>query len=85
MKKSVLGKPVYNDENQAVGKIDDVIVAPDNAISYAIVGVGGFLGMGRYEVAIPVSQFKVNAKKITLYGATKDALKALPKFEYAKQ
>ena len=85
LKKSVLGKSVYNDENQAVGKIDDVIVAPDNAISYAIVGVGGFLGMGKHEVAIPVSQFKVNAKKITLPGATKDALKALPKFEYAKQ
>ena len=85
LKKSVLGKSVYNDENQAVGKIDDVIVAPDNAISYAIVGVGGFLGMGKHEVAIPVSQLKVNAKKITLPGATKDALKALPKFEYAKQ
>ncbi len=84
LKKSILGKSVYNDENKTVGKIDDVIVAPDKAVSYAIVGVGGFLGVGKHDVAIPVSQFKVEAKKIMLPGATKDALKALPKFEYAK-
>ena len=84
LKKSILGKSVYNDENKIVGKIDDVIVAPDKAVSYAIVGVGGFLGVGKHDVAIPVSQFKVEAKKIMLPGATKDALKALPKFEYAK-
>ena len=84
LKKSILGKSVYNDENKTVGKIDDVIVAPDKAVSYAIVGVGGFLGVGKHDVAIPVSQFKVEAKKIMLPGATKDALKALPKVEYAK-
>ena len=84
LKKSILGKSVYNDENKTVGKIDDVIVTPDKAVSYAIVGVGGFLGVGKHDVAIPVSQFKVEAKKIMLPGATKDALKALPKFEYAK-
>ncbi len=36
-------------------------------------------------VAIPVNQFRVENNKITLPGATKDALKALPKFEYAKK
>lgn len=85
LKKSVLGKSVYNEEGKAVGKIDDVIVAPDKAVSYAIIGAGGFLGMGKHDVAIPVNQFHVEKNKITLPGATKDALKALPKFEYAKQ
>ncbi len=85
LKKSVLGKSVYNEEGKAVGKIDDVIVAPDKAISYAIVGAGGFLGVGKHDVAIPVSQFRVENNKITLPGATKDALKALPKFEYTKK
>ena len=79
LKKSILGKSVYNDENKIVGKIDDVIVTPDKAVSYAIVGVGGFLGVGKHDVAIPVSQFKVEAKKIMLPGATKDALKVLAK------
>ena len=85
LKKSVLGKSVYNEEGKAVGKIDDVFVAPDKAVSYAIVGAGGFLGMGKHDVAIPVNQFRVENNKITLPGATKDALKALPKFEYAKK
>lgn len=85
LKKSVLGKSVYNEEGKSVGKIDDVIVAPDKAVSYAIVGAGGFLGMGKHDVAIPVNQFRVENNKITLPGATKDALKALPKFEYAKK
>ena len=66
LKKSVLGKSVYNEEGKAVGKIDDVIVAPDKAVSYAIVGAGGFLGMGKHDVAIPVNQFRVENNKITL-------------------
>lgn len=85
LKKSVLGKSVYNEEGKAVGKIDDVIVAPDKAVSYAIIGAGGFLGMGKHDVAIPVSQFRLESNKIPLPGATRDALKALPKFEYAKK
>lgn len=84
LKKQVLGKSVYNDEGKAIGKIDDVIVTPDKSVSYAIVGVGGFLGLGKHDVAIPVGQFKVEAKKIHLPGATKEALKNVPKFEYAK-
>ena len=84
LKKQVLGKTVYNDDKKAVGKIDDVIVAPDKAVSYAIVGAGGFLGVGKHDVAIPVNQFKLVDGKFTLPGATKDALKALPAFEYAK-
>lgn len=85
LKKSVLGKSVYNEEGKAVGKVDDVIVAPDKAVSYAIIGAGGFLGLGKHDVAIPVNQFRVDNGKITLPGATKDAIKALPKFEYAKK
>ena len=88
-KKKIMGKAVYNDKNEKIGVVDDLIVAPDRSLSYAIVGVGGFIGMGKHDVAIPVSQFKAekdknNKDKIVLAGATKDALKALPKFEYAK-
>ena len=42
--KQILGKPVYNDKNEKVGDVDDLIIAPDSSISYAIIGVGGFLG-----------------------------------------
>jgi sporulation protein YlmC with PRC-barrel domain len=83
-KRQVLGKTVYNDSGDGIGKVDDIIVAPDKAISYAIIGAGGFLGMGRHDVAIPVSQIKQQGDgKFVLAGATKDALKAMPPFEYA--
>jgi sporulation protein YlmC with PRC-barrel domain len=83
-KKQILGKDVYNDAGEKIGDINDLIVAPSRAISYAIVGVGGFLGMGEHNVAVPVSKFKQQMGKIVLSGATKEALKAAPKFEYAK-
>jgi sporulation protein YlmC with PRC-barrel domain len=83
-KKQILGKDVYNDAGEKIGDINDLIVAPSRAVSYAIVGVGGFLGMGEHNVAVPVSKFKQQMGKIVLSGATKDALKAAPKFEYAK-
>ena len=83
-KRQVLGKTVYNDSGDGIGKVDDIIVAPDKAVSYAIIGAGGFLGVGRHDVAIPVSQLKQqNDGKFVLAGATKDALKAMPPFEYA--
>jgi sporulation protein YlmC with PRC-barrel domain len=83
-KRQVLGKTVFNDAGDGIGKVDDIIVAPDKAVSYAIIGAGGFLGVGRHDVAIPVSQIKQQSDgKFILAGATKDALKAMPPFEYA--
>jgi len=83
-KKQILGKDVYNDSGERIGDINDLIVTPDRSLSYAIVGVGGFLGMGEHNVAVPVSKFKQQMGKIVLPGVTKDALKEAPKFEYAK-
>lgn len=82
-RRQVLGKTVFNDKNEKVGVIDDVIFAPDTSASFGIIGVGGFLGMGKRDVAIPVAQFKQVDGKFVLAGATKEALKALPAFEYA--
>jgi len=83
-KRSVLGQAVYNDNNERVGSIDDIIVAPDKAISYAIINAGGYLGLTKHDVAVPVSQLKLVDDKLVLAGATKEALKAAPRFEYAK-
>jgi sporulation protein YlmC with PRC-barrel domain len=83
VKHTILGQHVYNDKNERVGTVDDLIVTPDKALSYAIVNVGGFLGLAKHDVAIPVSQFKLVDKKLVLAGATKEALKASPEFQYA--
>src|SRR5262245_25890502 len=83
-KKKILGKPVYNDKNEKIGVVDDLIITPDRSVSYAIIGAGGFLGIGKHDVAIPVGQFQDDKGRIVLAGATKDVLKAMPKFVYAK-
>jgi sporulation protein YlmC with PRC-barrel domain len=80
----LIGATVYNDANQRVGKIGDLIIAPDGSISVAVLDVGGFLGVAAKHVAIPVEQFSQISPRIVLPGATKDALKQLPDFKYVK-
>jgi hypothetical protein len=78
----LIGVPVYNENNEQVGSIDDLIITPDHSVSYAILAVGGFLGLGRRLVAIPVQQLREEQDRLILPGATKEALKKLPEFEY---
>ena len=83
-KRQILGQSVYNDKGEAIGKADDIIIAPDKSVSYAIIGAGGFLGVGKHDVVIPVSQLKQSEGKFVLAGATKEVIKAMPPFEYAR-
>jgi sporulation protein YlmC with PRC-barrel domain len=90
VERDLLGKTVVNDKNDKIGKIDDLIISPSKdgstpAASFAIIGVGGFLGIGKRDVAIPIEQIKLSQKQLTLPGATKDALKAMPPFVYQKR
>jgi hypothetical protein len=78
----ILGAPVYNEREERVGTIDDLLITPDRSLSYAILSVGGFLGIGGKLVAIPVEQIRDEKGKLILPGATKEAIKALPEFEY---
>lgn len=82
-KKSLLGKTVYNERNEKVGNVEDLIISPDKKVSYVIIGAGGFIGMGRHDVAIPFTQISERDGKIVLPGATKDVVKAMPQFDYA--
>jgi sporulation protein YlmC with PRC-barrel domain len=83
VKKTLLGKAIYNDAGQKVGKVEDLIISPEKNVSYLIVGAGGFIGIGRHDVAVPVAQVKDEGGRLVMAGATKDALKALPAFDYA--
>lgn len=82
VKKSLMGKPIYNDAGTKVGKVEDLIISPDKNLTYVIVGAGGFVGIGRHDVAVPVSQIQDHAGKLVMAGATKDAIKAMPQFAY---
>jgi sporulation protein YlmC with PRC-barrel domain len=79
----LIGAPVYNEQDERVGSIDDLIISPDRSVSYAVVSVGGFLGLGGRLVAIPVEQLQAKEDRLVLPGATKDALAKLPEFQYA--
>jgi PRC-barrel domain len=78
----VVGSSVVNEANETVGAIDDLIVTPEERVPYAILSVGGFLGMGTKYVVVPFSSLQMQERKIVLPGATKDALRALPEFKY---
>jgi sporulation protein YlmC with PRC-barrel domain len=71
---------VYNEAGQKIGEVEDLVIAPDGSLSVAVVEVGGFLGIGKHKVAIPVKQFTQMHPKVVLPGANKEALKKLPEF-----
>ena len=78
----VVGSTVVNEANETVGTIDDLIVTPSEKVPFAVLSVGGFLGMGTKYVVVPYSALQVRDKKMMLPGATKESLKALPEFKY---
>lgn len=82
-KKQILGKTVFNDQNQKIGVIDDVVIAPDKKVSYAIIGAGGFLGVAKHDVAISIDHFEARGEKFIIAGVTKETLKNVPEFKYA--
>ncbi len=83
VKKTLLGKTIHNDADQEVGQVEDLIIAPDRNVSYIIVGAGGFIGIGRHDVAIPISQIEDRGGRLVMPGATKEMIKSMPEFAYA--
>lgn len=84
VKKSILNKAVYNDQNEKIGAVVDLVVAPDGSLSAAIVAAGGFLGVASHDVAVPIAALDIRGGNFYLAGATKAALKATPAFQYSK-
>jgi hypothetical protein len=81
----VIGSSVVNDANETIGKIDDLLVSPDGKEPFAVLSIGGFLGVGSHLVAVPFDSLKLVDKKLILPGGTKDSLKLLPEFKYAAE
>ncbi|MBC7638018.1 MAG: PRC-barrel domain-containing protein [Acetobacteraceae bacterium] len=79
----LVGSKVYNDGNEAVGTIDDLIVTPNDRVPYAVLSVGGFIGIGSKLVVVPFNLLEVKDNKMVLGGASKDSLKALMEFKYS--
>jgi hypothetical protein len=74
---------VLNDRNEKIGSLDDIVIGRDRVL-FAILQVGGFLGMGGHLVAVPYQALQINddGSKIVLPNASKEELKKLPEFVY---
>ena len=54
----VVGLSVYNDKNESLGSINDLLMDKSGNIKAVVIGVGGFLGVGEHLVAIPMDKIK---------------------------
>ena len=76
---------VYDKGQNTVGKIDDVLIDKSGKITTLIVGVGGFLGIGEKDVALPftaVHAEKKNNKWYLTVDETKESLKGAAGYKY---
>jgi len=84
---TIIGKSVYSSsdpQSDNIGDVNDLIVAEDGSVTHAVIGVGGFLGIGEKNVAVPFDELKVvenNGDFRLVYAATKEQLEAAPAFD----
>jgi len=63
------GLKIYNDANESIGSINDLLMDKSGAIKIAVIGVGGFLGMGEHLVAVPYDKLKFVNEAVAYTGA----------------
>ena len=85
-----IGQAVYNSADESIGKISDLIMEKDGGITAAIIGVGGFLGIGEKWVAVPFEKISITQVpdsddvKLTTT-ETAESLQAAPEFKTRAQ
>lgn len=84
----LIGAIVYGPDNASIGSINDVLIGNDAKVRAVVIGVGGFLGVGEKNVAVPLEALNITRKpdssaidKIAV-GYSKEDLKAAPQFAY---
>jgi sporulation protein YlmC with PRC-barrel domain len=87
---NVVGLDIYNQQNNNIGKIQDIAFDASKRMTGYILSVGGFLGMGTHYVAVDPNAVMVqydaaNKTWRATMNATKDELKAAPEFKYSGQ
>jgi len=82
-----IGKSVYNAEDKSIGDINDLVMEENGGIVAAVIGVGGFLGIGEKDVALPMDRITMtrdadNNNEVRLTTTeTAEALQAAPEFQ----
>ncbi|MBP1859453.1 PRC-barrel domain-containing protein [Rhizobium herbae] len=85
-----IGQSVYNASDESIGEINDVIFTKDGSVEAAVIGVGGFLGIGEKNVAVPLDTISIanvpNSDDLKLTSQeTAETLKAAPEFKTKAQ
>jgi sporulation protein YlmC with PRC-barrel domain len=81
----LIGREVINEKDETVGDIDDLIVDKEQ-VMFAVLEVGGFLGVGGYLVVVPYDSLEIGSgETIKPTGASKESLEALEEFEYPEK
>jgi sporulation protein YlmC with PRC-barrel domain len=88
MSSKLVGIDIYNNQNEKLGEIDDLVIEGGKTVTGLVVGVGGFLGMGESYVVLDPSTVVLNQKDNVwraFVDTNKDTLKNAPKFQYTKK
>ena len=54
----VIGVDVYNQQNEKLGEINELIIDQSGRVAGAVVGVGGFLGLGEHDILVPMDRLR---------------------------
>jgi sporulation protein YlmC with PRC-barrel domain len=65
----VVGLSVYNDTNESLGSINDLLMDKSGNIKAVVLGVGGFLGVGEHLVAVPFDKIKFVNEPVAYIGS----------------
>ena len=77
----IIGSTVYDEQNQDIGNVKDVLLDRGGKVQSVVVDVGAFLGMGGKYVTVSFNDFKTDNNRLTV-NQTKDQLKAAPEFHF---
>ncbi len=68
----LVGQGVYNTAGERVGEIDEIVVNRSNRGTAAVVGVGGFVGIGEKKVVVPLDRMSAQGDRIVVPNLTKE-------------
>jgi sporulation protein YlmC with PRC-barrel domain len=74
----LVGLSVYNEKNESVGSINDMLTDKNGKITAVVIGVGGFLGVGEHLVAVPFEKVKFSTEPVVYTGAANAPAGARP-------
>jgi hypothetical protein len=82
----LVGSKVKNNAGDTIGDINEILLTNDGAAAAAVIGVGGFLGMGEHQVAVQFKSLKIdrdaNGNDVVKLDTTKEALKKAPEWTW---